>query len=212
MRAYGRIGRGRNVNVEPTLGQRMHSDCVRCRVMVGRATLAQRQRMVGLVAVGMSTSSQLWANVCISSEREVGWWSGRQRWPNVSAWSDWLRFECRRRANVGPTYAFQVNAKSGDVRPGNVGPTSAHGRIGRGRNVDVDRANVGPTYLFQVNATSGDGRLGNVVPTSLHGRIGRGGNVNVKPTLGKRMQFECARRHVMVGRTTLAQRRCMVRL
>ena len=65
---------------------------------------------------------------------------------------------------------------SGDGRPGNVGPTSADGRIGRGRNVDVDRANVGPMYLFQVNATSGDGRLGNVVPTSLHGRIGRGGN------------------------------------
>jgi len=70
--ANGRIGRGRNVDVEPTLGQRMHSEYARRRVMVGRATLAQRRPMVGLVAVGMSTSSQRWANVCILSVRNVG--------------------------------------------------------------------------------------------------------------------------------------------
>jgi len=67
--AHGWIGRGRNVDVEPTLGQRMHSECTQRRVMVGRATLAQRRRMV---AVGMTTSSQRWAKVGILSVRDVG--------------------------------------------------------------------------------------------------------------------------------------------
>ena len=168
--AHGRSGRSRNVNVKPTLGQRMHFEWTWRRVMVGRATLAQHRRMVGLVAVGMSTPSQRWANLCILSVRDVGWWSAEQRWSNVGAWSDWSWSECRRRASVGPTYAFWVFATSCDGRPGNVGPTSTDGRIGRGRND------------------------------------------NVEPTLGQRMHFKWTWRRVMVGQTTLAQRRRMVGL
>jgi len=75
-----------------------------------------------------------------------------------------------------------------------------HGRIGRGRNFDVE-----PTYAFSVWATSGDGRPSNAGPRSTHGRIGHGRNINVEPKLGQHMHFDCLRSWVIVDRATLAQ-------
>jgi len=100
--AHGGIGHGRNINVEPTFGQHMHFDGSRSWVMVDRATLAQRLRMVGLVMVGMSMSSQsmhyecarrrvMVGRACVSltqRRRMVGWVAvgmstSSQRWASV---------------------------------------------------------------------------------------------------------------------------------
>ena len=61
-------------------------------------------------------------------------------------------------------------ATSGDGRPGNVGPTKAHGRIGRGRNVDAEPT-LGQRMHSECARCEGEGRPSNVGPTSAHGRI-----------------------------------------
>ena len=164
--------------------------------MVGQATLAQRQRMVGLVAVWMSTSSQRWANLCISSECEVGWCSARQRWPNVGAWSDWSWSECwcrssQRWANVSISSERDVGWWSARQRCPNVFAWSDWSRWECQR-----QTNVGQTYAIWMCATSRNGWPDNIGSTSLHGQIidTVDRNVDVEPTFGQRMHFEGARR------------------
>jgi len=139
--AHGRIGRGPKVDVELTLGQRMHFECAQRQVMVSRATLAQRRHMGGLVVPNASTSNQRWDNVYILSvlnimddgkSCDVGPTSAQcrpnvdptsaQRWPNVGSTL------AQRRLNVGPMLAQRwpnVGLISAQCRL-NVGPTSAH--------------------------------------------------------------------------------------
>ena len=71
--AHGRMGRSWNVDVEPTLGQHMHSECARRWVVVGQAILHGQTWAHGQIGLGqMSTSSQRLANVGVFSVRDVG--------------------------------------------------------------------------------------------------------------------------------------------